>query len=132
MNFLSYRPLTEIEFLSRQTKIRAVGVRSTTGTMCEITPADGLTFVLIGASVVYASGTATAADVQTRLRNDGSTIEEYSAAINTSLGDSIGQIVFISKGEIMIGDGVRIFDFDITTANSQRVSGTIYGYLRNT
>ena len=131
MNFLQFRPLTEIDFLSRQTKSFAVGNRNSSGVMCTITPVSDSTFVLVGALLTISANSSILTTVTLNLEIDGIIVEQYVLKIAFS-GGNIIPVNFVSKGQTLDGDGVKVIEFNITTSNTQNVSGTIYGYLRNT
>jgi len=134
MNFLLFRPQTELEFLSRQTLEFAVGEVDVNGTMCTITPASGLTFVLVSAQVSIGRKSTTINVPLVTLRNDGTIIEQIRGIGGGSGGLTGVQYIFQSKGNNLEGDGVAVFDFNVSAlaANTARVTGTIIGFLRNT
>jgi len=131
MNFLSYRPQSEIEFLSHQIQTFAVGARTSSGTMCTITPPDGQTFVLVSATTTVARAGISLGVGTISLRNDGVAIETLRGVAG---GDFPGYpIIFKSKGNSLEGDGVKVFDFNLVISSANIVvHGTISGYLRNT
>jgi len=139
MNFLSYRPFTEIEFLSNQTMVFATGERNTVGTLATITPAADLTFVLIGARiapVTFSSGNL-GVFCKVELRNEANVRDimgshGISGAAALFAGGSTIADLSIIKGDILEGDGIKTYTLEVITIGGMTVTGTIYGYLRNT
>jgi len=141
LNFLQFRPLTEIDFLSRQNLVFATGERTSTGTLATITPPANTTFVLVGARIsnlVWSSGTA-AKNVTVELRNEANVRDILGFAGGTVLfgagGGGAGDGISIIKGDTLIGDGIKTYTLEVTSITAPvqvRVGGTIFGYLRNT
>jgi len=138
MNFLSYRPQTELEFLSRQTMVFDTGNSAAVGTLATITPADGLTFVLIGAKISLTAITlaSTAKNCEVHLLNEANIRDILGYAggtvINGAGGGAAGDGISVVKGDILVGDGIKTYTLEIIAANGMTIAGTIYGYLRNT
>jgi len=139
MNFL-FRSLTEIDFLSRQNMVFDSGARTTTGTLATITPADGETFVLLGARIspiaftVLINGTVRCT---VELRNESNVRDilgshGVSGAANLFAGGSAVADLSIIKGDILEGDGIKTYTLELTRISSMEVAGAIYGYIRNT
>jgi len=140
MNFLSYRPFTEIEFLSNQTMVFATGQRTTAGTLATITPAADLTFVLLGAQVSPIRLTASfpSQDYEVELRNEANVRNVLGGASGTEgtllrAGYSLGnQGTSIIKGDTLDGDGIKTYTLEVITVVKCTIAGTIWGYTRNT
>jgi len=140
MNFLSYRPFTEIEFLSRQTMVFATGNTGVTGTIATITPADGLTFVLLGAQVVVTGmsfANANFTSYRVELRNETNVRDVLGGAASFPNAVSPSNFTFqdrsMVRGDILEGDGIKTYTLELVQENLiTRIDGTIYGYTRNT
>jgi len=140
MNFFTYRPLTEIEFLSRQTMIFATGRRTSIGTLATITPADGLTFVLLGAQIAPLNVGVTSAleDYDVELRNEANVrcILGAATSIDASFDSSntlSGQNVSFVRGDVLVGDGIKTYTLELVTLTTGiLIAGSIWGYTRNT
>jgi len=136
MNFV-FRALTEIDFLSRQTMVFDTGSRTTSGTLATITPADGLTFVLLGAHVAAHSVASTGGPAYlVELRNEANVRDILAGASSNSGGSSGGNSISpdfsLVKGDILEGDGIKIYTLEVTGVSGLTVVGSLYGYLRNT
>lgn len=96
------------------------------GIVCSYTPANGVTFTIVASRV---NGASTADDVFTlTLINNATTVDQciMSLLANTMSGD----FHFISKGDQLIGDGVK--RYKITCSDllaTTTVTGTILGYI---
>jgi len=132
MNFFTYRPLTELEFLSRQTLVNVQGLRTSSGVITSRVTASGLTFVLVGAKVSSSFLGTGEGDVRIQLRINGTVLETGLLSATSSTASSVYQ--FVTKGPIMIGDGVISIDLNATNVSSGNINlaGTIFGYERNT
>jgi len=133
MNFLLARSFTELEFISKQTKVIEIGNRTSNGVAATHTPALNDTFVLIAARV-SASGIGGDFSWAAALRiND--VIQEISRMGFVAAGNGLPAIYdFILKGLTVVGDGVQAIDINLTgiTGGNMNVEGTIYGYTVNT
>lgn len=139
MNFLISKPLTEIDFLSRQTMVFDSSSRTTTGTIATITPSDGQTFVLLGAHIAISNATwvdAGATRYTAELRNEANVRDTLGAGGFRTSGQpaafGFGEMSSIVRGDILEGDGVKTYTLEILQLARITVVGTIYGYLRNT
>jgi len=136
LNFLSYRPFTEIEFLSRQTMVFANGARTNAGTLAAIVPADGLTFVLLGASIFYALVTGAAGNrtAEVQLQNNTSIRDTLGSASNFANTGGFGaHFTTHVRGDTLDGDGVLEYRLQVIAVNpNMTIRGALYGYLRNT
>jgi len=132
MNFLIYRPLTELEFLSKQTLVNVTGSRTSNGVIVSHVIPNGSTFVLIGASAT--TGFITLGDANTiiDLRDDGTVIESCTQGINLAGANS--SYYYLAKGYHIDGDGILAIDINLSSLTSGRniVVGNIYGYEINT
>jgi len=132
LNIFTYRPLTELEFLSKQTLINIEGGRTSNGVLASRIIPDGLTFVLIGAKVSASFLGTGESNFTVELRSNGTVLE--TAQLTTAGTAYSGIYEFISKGNNLIGDGVVLFDLNIAGLGSGdgEVSGIIFGYEKNT
>jgi len=129
MNFLIYRPLTEIEFLSRQNLVNEQDSVTTDGTMCTITPASDETFVLLGAKISPRFTGVGDNNFRVELRNNGTVLEIGAMAGSP---DAHRDYNFISRGNTLDGDGVKVFDLNVLSLVNTTLHGVIIGYLRKT
>jgi len=132
LNIFTYRPLTELEFLSKQTLINAEGTRTSNGVIASRVTASGLTFVLIGAKISGSFLGSGDSAMNIELRNNGTVLETAELSIVGTVMSGVYQ--FISKGNNMIGDGIKSFDLNLSllTSGESTISGIIFGYERNT
>jgi len=136
MNFLN-RTLVEIDFLSRQTMVFASGTRTTNGTIAAITPADGLTFVLLGAGISTRGigGIAQVKQVLVLLENNTSTVDRLGGILSqfAEFGEVGLRVNTHVRGDHLDGDGIKEYRLEVTSISATlTVEGAIYGYERNT
>jgi len=138
MNFLSYRPFTEIEFLSNQNMVFSTGTRGATGTICTITPADGLTFVLLGAlaapSALGVVGGTMGYAVELRNEANVRAILGGAGVVHggTSSGAGFGHCPSFVRGDTLEGDGIKTYTLEVIAVVATTIRGSLWGYTRNT
>jgi len=133
LNIFTYRPLTEIDFLSKQTLISLTASRTSNGVIVSRIIPAGQTFVLIGAAAT--SGGTGGDNLYDISLNMGGVLIEQCQQTHVSSSVSSGPYYFISKGRILVGDGVLTIDLDLaglTGGGLTTVQGSIFGYERNT
>jgi len=134
LNIFTYRPLTELEFLSKQDLINEIGFRTSNGVLLSRVTPSGKTFVLVKAKCSVGLLSTGDGDFQVQLRIDGTVIDEcqYDVATNGVWGAL--QYEFIPKGQTMIGDGVISIDLNVANLSSGvgRVRGSLFGYEKTT
>jgi len=138
LNIFTYRPLTEVDFLSRQTMVFDSSTRAGVGTLATITPAANETFVLLGAHIFCtAASIDVVGGVIVELRNESNVRDllGFGGGVGGGSSSSVnhGFDFSLVKGDRLEGDGIKTYTLEwVTETAVVSLGGSLYGYLRKT
>lgn len=114
----------------------ATGSRTTTGVITSYTPATGKTFYLVGASWFLGSTSSnTLAFDVVQVRNNAVVRDTIGGSIWAASGGGgsyTNRATSHVKGDTLIGNGVKTYDLNLSTASAQTVYGSIFGWIEDT
>lgn len=129
--------LSDLEFL-RDTELlgdiqKVVGSRNSTGVIISFTPANGITFFFLSATL--SPGTATSRICHTDIRNNGVVRDHLSCKIGGGAQSDVSTVVDDSHQRIdkLIGDGALIYDLNIVLiSGASNFNATLEGWTQTT